>query len=629
MICECRWLVIGLALSVTALACSRTPMNTIGTGEGATTGGTTYTIGNTGGGGTTRFPGGTTSAGGTVASGGTTRAGGITITGGTTASGGMTSAGGTTTAGGMTSAGGTTTAGGTKASGGTSSAGGTVGRSGGVVATGGSSGSGGSAACSDVAPCGGDVTGTWTVTSSCLKLSRNLDASFAGLDPNVCKNITITGSLYVSGTWTANSNGTYADNTTTTGSGQIQVPAACKQISGTTITCDRVGLAVGSGTGYTVTCIDAANGNDCTCTATVQQTGWAGWVSPDWSTNGNYATASNVLTFDSEAKYSYCVSGSTMTWTPQIASPTLTGTVVFQKNGSDSGTSPPSCSGLAATCGPSGNDDCCKSLLVPGGTFYRSYDGVAPYTDPNYPATVSDFYLDKYEITVGRFRQFVNAGMGTQVGPPAAGAGANPLIAGSGWDSAWNTSLAADTTSQKTAMSSLCGSYGTWTDTAGSNESQPVNCLDWYTAFAFCAWDGGRLATEAEWNYAASGGSEQRYYPWSNPPTSTTIDDSYAVYCGGSCSGTRNVGSKSPQGDGKWGQSDLAGNVWEWTLDSYASSYSTPCNNCADLTAGSARVGRGGGYYSPTPYLRSADRAGDFPEFHVSGIGSRCARTSL
>ena len=48
----------------------------------------------------------------------------------------------------------------------------------------------------------------------------------------------------------------------------------------------------------------------------------------------------------------------------------------------------PSCKGLAATCGPSGDDDCCKSLLVPGGTFYRSYDGV-DFTDPSYPATVS------------------------------------------------------------------------------------------------------------------------------------------------------------------------------------------------------------------------------------------------
>ena len=104
----------------------------------------------------------------------------------------------------------------------------------------------------------------------------------------------------------------------------------------------------------------------------------------------------------------------------------------------------PSCKELKATCGPKGSDDCCKSLPVPGGTFNRGYDGIL-YKEANHPATVSDFYLDKYEITVGRFRAFVNAGLGTQKTPPAAGSGAHPKIAGSGWSSRWNARLALDT----------------------------------------------------------------------------------------------------------------------------------------------------------------------------------------
>jgi formylglycine-generating enzyme required for sulfatase activity len=275
-------------------------------------------------------------------------------------------------------------------------------------------------------------------------------------------------------------------------------------------------------------------------------------------------------------------------------------------------------------------------LLVPGGTFDRSYDSV-DFTDPNYPATVDDFYLDKYEITVGRFRQFVNAGMGTQVNPPASGAGVHPGITGSGWDSAWNTNLAADAATLTTAWMRCYGAYYTWTDAAGSNESMPINCLDWYTAFAFCAWDGGRLATEAEWNYAASGGSEQRCYPWSNPATSTTIDDSDAVLCGTACvscgisciSGVQNVGSKSPTGDGRWGQSDLAGNVEEWTLDRYASPYAMPCENCAELTAaGFGQVLRGGAFANVASELWSASRSYVFPYYRNVSIGSRCARTS-
>src|SRR6185503_5212427 len=100
-----------------------------------------------------------------------------------------------------------------------------------------------------------------------------------------------------------------------------------------------------------------------------------------------------------------------------------------------------------------------------------------------------------------------------------------------------------------------------------------MNCVSWFEAFAFCAWDGGRLPTETEWNYAAAGGNEQRVYPWG-----ANIDLTKASYdCAGDGSGTGTpncmfsdmlpVGSRSPQGDGKWGQADLAGNVWEWTLD--------------------------------------------------------------
>jgi formylglycine-generating enzyme required for sulfatase activity len=108
-----------------------------------------------------------------------------------------------------------------------------------------------------------------------------------------------------------------------------------------------------------------------------------------------------------------------------------------------------------------------------------------------------------------------------------------------------------------------------------------------------------------------------------------TIDDSYAVYCGGSCSSTQNVGAKSPKGDGKWGQSDLAGNLGEWTLDWY-DSYANPCNNCADLIAASFRVFRGGDFISGASYLRSAYRQSvDLPGVHGVSVGARCARNSL
>lgn len=290
-----------------------------------------------------------------------------------------------------------------------------------------------------------------------------------------------------------------------------------------------------------------------------------------------------------------------------------------------------SCNGLSATCGAA-NENCCTSLPVPGGTFYRSYDVASDgmYSNMSYPATVSMFTLDKYEVTVGRFRMFVKAGMGTQANPPPTGIGArvlNGAASQGGWDPTWNTGLAADTNALVAAMK-CDGAFETWTDAPGANEELPINCVTWYEAFAFCTWDGGFLPTEAEWNYAAAGGAEQRAYPWSNPAGSTTIDCSYANYrgCVNPPNGAANrVGNESPKGDGRWGQTDLAGNAWEWTLDGYQTPYAVPCDACADLTDDAMRVTRGGSFLTDILNLRNSSRF-YVPSNNRFDYSVRCAR---
>ena len=104
-----------------------------------------------------------------------------------------------------------------------------------------------------------------------------------------------------------------------------------------------------TGIGFTsVTCTDATGGG-CNCTATIQQTGGIGVLTSDPQTSGNYTTSNNVVTADDSANYSYCVSGSTMTWTPQTTNPGTTGTIVRQKNGG------PGAGGAAGSGGRTGS----------------------------------------------------------------------------------------------------------------------------------------------------------------------------------------------------------------------------------------------------------------------------------
>lgn len=294
-----------------------------------------------------------------------------------------------------------------------------------------------------------------------------------------------------------------------------------------------------------------------------------------------------------------------------------------------------SCAGLPSTCGADGNDSCCDSPELPAGSYDRSYDlaGDVLSGAPTYRATISPFRLDRYEVTVGRFRAFVDARMGTQATPPLAGAGAHPNIAGSGWNASWNDALEVDTSALLAALT--CESqYPIWTDTAGGNERRPMNCLTWFEAMAFCAWDGGYLPTEAEWNYAAAGGDQQRAYPWSSPAGSLTINDSLASYFDGvncvgdarpGCAVTDLVpGGRKPGGDARWGQADLAGNVWEWVLD-WSGDYATECTDCANLTVAANRVIRGGSFFVGASDLRTASRNSFAPASRAS-VGVRCAR---
>lgn len=284
-------------------------------------------------------------------------------------------------------------------------------------------------------------------------------------------------------------------------------------------------------------------------------------------------------------------------------------------------------------CAGDGVSPPCSDLVaVPGGTFIAgSGDGIGDDNEhPSHTTTVAPFLLDKYEVTVGRFRAFLAQYTGA---PPADGAGAHPLVSGSGWQNDWVAALPVSEDDFKFAIAE-CG--GTWTNDVGPSEPRPITCITWFEAFAFCVWDHKRLPTEAEWEYAAAGGDAQRTYPWGNAAPSAGLAVYGCLFDGQpSCSDADLpvVGSVAA-GAGRWGQLDLAGSVWEWTLDVYAPYSNAPCDNCANVTAldttvdGSPRVFRGGGYnYDDPSSLRAASRYGFDPAYPDQTRGFRCAST--
>ena len=282
-----------------------------------------------------------------------------------------------------------------------------------------------------------------------------------------------------------------------------------------------------------------------------------------------------------------------------------------------------SCERVSPACGLEEDDDCCAKVLVTGGTFDQG--------EPDkFSSTVSSFRLDKYEVTTGRFMAFVLAyDAWRKAGNPVNDAGANPNIQFSGWNADWSASLPANGPALE---ANLNCAVPTWLH---GDDRLPINCMNWFEAFAFCAWDGGRLPTESEWEYAAAGGSEDRLYSWGNTILSNLQDDTvayanYACLADGSqvglCERTDilKVGSK-PLGASLFGALDMSGSMWEWTLDWWAATPTTPKTNYARVLGGTYRTLRGGSWQSDAAALGVAFNDPQMPDFRYHYSGLRCA----
>ena len=148
------------------------------------------------------------------------------------------------------------------------------------------------------------------------------------------------------------------------------------------------------------------------------------------------------------------------------------------------------------------------------------------------------------------------------------------------------------------------------------DDAHPVNEVDWLSARLFCAWAGGRLPTEAEWEYACRAGTETA---WSFGEDEAELDR-HAWFSGSSGFGVRPVGQKAPN---PWGLHDMHGNVWEWCEDRFGPYAPDATVEPAGPPSGDGRVLRGGGCWYGADLCRSAFRVALHPGVRLGYVGFR------
>ncbi len=236
-------------------------------------------------------------------------------------------------------------------------------------------------------------------------------------------------------------------------------------------------------------------------------------------------------------------------------------------------------------------------VYVPAGQFEMGSTEGSADEQPVHTVILDGFWIDQTEVTNAQYQKCVEAG--------------------------------------KCQSPTTCN-WGKPTYGEADKADHPAVCVDWQGAQDYCEWTGGRLPTEAEWEYAARG-PEERIYPWGDEFDCAkgnfddeTVIDGNVVSDGEGCDGfdkTAPVGT-FPDAVSWCGALDMSGNVWEWTNDWYDGDYysSSPNENPFGPERGSSKVVRGSSWHNYNePSLRAAYRTySRTPDSSTYYIGFRC-----
>jgi len=296
---------------------------------------------------------------------------------------------------------------------------------------------------------------------------------------------------------------------------------------------------------------------------------------------------------------------------------------------------------------------------IPDGTFQMGDSFNEGYSDerPVHTVQLDSFAIGKFEVTNQQYCEYLNSALDSNSIYVSDG-----VVYGSGNNKPYCDTSTSDGWSQ---ISYSDGAFSVRTKGGRNMANDPMVCVSWYGAAAYCTWRnqqdgyeqcynlstwtcdfnkrGYRLATEAEWEYAARGGLSSKRFPWGDTISHNQANyysyweegHPYYPYDVSQTEGYHPTWSSdgiypytSPVGSfaaNNYGLSDMAGNVWEWCNDWYGKYSISPQTNPTGPTWGLYRVLRGGSWACTTYGCRVAYRYLSFsPTYRYYYIGFRC-----